>query len=71
MALLAHCVMNYLFQEGACDGDSGSPVIRRVSKTARGNPYFEQHYIVSTGLDCKLKATIYVSIVRNKYASKI
>ena len=50
-----------IFQEGACDGDSGSPVIRRVSKTARVNPYFEQHYIVSTGLDCKLKATIYVS----------
>ena len=59
---------NYLFQEGACDGDSGSPVIRRISKTSRGNPYFEQNYIVSTGLDCKLKATIYVS---KGYALKI
>lgn len=48
--------------EGACDGDSGSPVIRRVSGTARGNPYFEQHFIVSTGIDCELKATIYTRV---------
>ena len=41
---------------------SGSPVIRRISNTARGDPYFEQHYIVATGLDCKLKATIYIRI---------
>jgi hypothetical protein len=53
-------------QEGACDGDSGSPVIRRVSGTSRGNPYFEQHYIVSTGVDCELKATIYARVTNRE-----
>ena len=57
------CVGNdFEIGEGACNGDSGSPVIRRISNTARGNPYFEQHFIVSTGIDCRLRATIYTRI---------
>ena len=57
------CVGNdFDFEEGSCEGDSGSPVIRRVSETSRKEPYFEQAFIVSTGLDCKLKATIYTRI---------
>ena len=54
------------FEESACEGDSGSPVIRRVSDTtARGEPYFEQAFIVSTGIgsDClDLKASIFTRI---------
>lgn len=49
-------------QEGACDGDSGSPVIKRISNTARETAFYEQHFIVSTGIDCKLKATIFTRI---------
>ena len=52
------------FDEAAssCEGDSGSPVIRRVSETSRGKPYYQQEYVVSTGLDCNLKATIYARV---------
>ena len=32
------------------------------SDTARKEMYFEQHFIVSTGLDCKLKSTILTRI---------
>ena len=46
----------------SCEGDSGSPVIRRISGTARGNSYYQQEYVVSTGLDCNLKATIYTRV---------
>ncbi len=35
--------------EGACEGDSGSPVILAVDGTASGDNYFEQHFVVSTG----------------------
>ena len=57
------CVGNdFDFEEGSCEGDSGSPVIRRVSGSARGKPFFEQAFVVSTGLDCKLKATIYARV---------
>ena len=52
--------------EGACDGDSGSPVLRRVSRTSRGNPYFEQQFIVSTGIDCQLRATIYTRVTNRE-----
>ena len=31
--------------ESACGGDDGSPVIKRISDTSGGKPYFEQHYI--------------------------
>ena len=50
----------------SCQGDSGSPVIRRVSGTSRGNPYYQQEYIVGTGLDCNLKATIYTRVSNRK-----
>ena len=46
----------------SCEGDSGSPVIRRISGTARGRPYYQQEYIVSSGLDCNLKASIYARV---------
>ena len=32
----------------------GSPIIKRVSGTSRGKPYFEQHYIMASGIDCNL-----------------
>ena len=28
----------------------------------RGSDYYEQHFIVSTGIDCRLPATIYVRV---------
>ena len=49
-------------EASSCEGDSGSPVIRRISGTARGKPYYQQEYVVSTGLDCNLKATIYARV---------
>lgn len=61
------CVGNsFDVKEGACDGDSGSPVIKRIIGTARGKPYFEQHFIVSTGIDCKLEATIYARVTNRR-----
>ena len=66
MCLLIETLVFLIFKEGSCDGDSGSPVIRRVSGTARGKPYFEQHFIVSSGIDCKLEATIYVRITNRE-----
>ena len=61
------CVGNdFVVGEGACDGDSGSPVIRRISNTARGKPYFEQHFIVSDGIDCRLRATIYTRLTNRE-----
>ena len=57
------CVGNdFDLKSGQCDGDAGSPVTRRISGTARGKPYYEQQFIVSTGIDCKLKATIYTRV---------
>merc|ERR1719435_116599 len=42
--------------QSACEGDSGSPVIRRISLSGRGKPFFQQEFIVATGLDCRLPA---------------
>ena len=51
---------------GACKGDSGSPVIRRISGTGRGRPFYQQEFIASTGLDCRLRATIYTRVSQRK-----
>ena len=51
---------------GACEGDSGSPVIRRISVSGRGRPFYQQDFIVSTGLDCRLRATIYIRVSQRK-----
>ena len=53
-------------EEGSCEGDSGSPVVKKISDTARGKPYYEQHFISSTGIDCELQATIYVRLTQRK-----
>ena len=37
----------------------------------RDQPYYEQHFIVSTGIDCRLRATIYVRITERKVLSWI
>jgi hypothetical protein len=37
-------------------------VVRVFEGTARGTPYYEQHFVVSTGIDCRLPATIYVRV---------
>ncbi len=57
---------NHFDTQGACEGDSGSPVIKRISETSRGKPFFEQHFIVSTGIHCDLKATIYVRVTERR-----
>ena len=35
--------------EGSCEGDSGSPIVRKISGGGRKEAYFEQVFIVSTG----------------------
>ena len=55
------CLGNDFSSETACSGDSGSPIIKRISNS-RGKPYFEQHYIVATGIDCSLKASFYTRV---------
>jgi len=35
--------------DSACEGDSGSPVIRAFEGTARGSVHYEQHFVVSSG----------------------
>ena len=66
------CVGNdFDFEEGSCNGDSGSPVIIRVSGTARKAPFYEQQFIVSDGIDCKLRATIYTRIAERRILSWI
>jgi hypothetical protein len=60
------CVGNQFKVDNACEGDSGSPVVRVFEGTARGKPYYEQHFIVSTGIDCRLPATIYVRVTNRE-----
>ena len=48
------CLGNDFSSDLACIGDNGSPIIKRVSGTSRGKPYFEQHYIMASGIDCNL-----------------
>ena len=50
---------NYL---GSCEGDSGSPVVRRITDTARERPYYEQEFIVSDGIYCEAKATVFTRV---------
>ena len=59
------CVGSPINIEGSCDGDSGSPVIKIVSQTAR-NTYFEQVFLVSGGISCKFEAQIYTRINNRK-----
>lgn len=56
------CAGSEFKPEGACEGDSGSPLIRLKSGTARKEPYYEQAYIVSTGVSCELEATLYIRV---------
>ena len=47
----------------SCEGDSGGPVVRQISGGARAETYYEQAFIVSTGLSCKdLPAQIFVRV---------
>ena len=55
----------------SCESDSGSPVIRKIDGTARGKPYFQQEYVVSTGLDCSPKSTIYARVSNHEILSWI
>ena len=59
-----------LIQSGTCDGDTGSPVIKRISQTARED-YYEQQYLVTTGIDCRLKTKIYVRLSHRQILSWI
>ena len=52
---------NFAAPDGSCEGDSGSPLIRRVSNTARDN-YYEQQFIVSSGASCQLEATLFIRV---------
>jgi hypothetical protein len=42
-------------------------VIKRISGTARDSAYFEQHYIVASGVDCKLQAGIFFSLTADQF----
>ena len=56
-------LLSFVNLSASCEGDSGSPVIRRISNTGRGKiPFFQQEFIVATGLDCSLPATIYTRV---------
>ena len=54
------CLGNDFSSDIACEGDIGtqyqfgSPIIKRISGTSSGRPYFEQHYIMASGIDCNL-----------------
>ena len=55
----------HLFYLASCKGDSGSPVIRRVTDSAREKPYYEQHFIVSdsaVGQRCDAKASLFTRV---------
>ena len=41
-------------------------MIKRISGTSRGRPYFEQQYIVATGIDCAMKASIFTRITNRE-----
>jgi hypothetical protein len=45
----------------SCLGDLGSPVVYAIEGTARGN-YFEQHFVLSSGFDCKLPAMAFTQV---------
>ena len=55
----------WIFHLASCQGDSGSPVIRRVTDSARGRPYYEQHFIVSDSAvagRCDAKASLFTRV---------
>ena len=57
------CIGNdFDISEGSCKGDSGSPVIRRVTDTNRVNIFYEQHFIVSDSIACDAKASLFTRI---------
>ena len=54
-----------MFYLASCIGDAGSPGIRRVTDSARGRPYYEQHFIVSdsaVGQRCDAKASLFTRV---------
>ena len=62
---MSSIVTDESFILASCKGDSGSPVIRRVSDSARGRPYYEQHFIVSdsaVGQRCDAKASLFTRV---------
>jgi len=60
------CAGNELRPDGACEGDSGSPLFRLVSNTGRQEPYYEQRFIVSNGVSCDWPATFFIRVSDRK-----
>ena len=57
------CVTNNELTEKNCLADSGSPIIYQPEGTARGI-YFEQHFVLSFGLNCSASTMLAVQIGR-------
>jgi hypothetical protein len=55
------CIVDQLVIKKSCHGDLGSPVVYAIEGTARGN-YFEQHFVLSSGFDCKLPAMAFTQV---------
>ena len=53
------CIVNQ--NKKSCQGDLGSPVVYAIEGTARVN-YFEQHFVLSSGFDCKLPAMAFTQV---------
>ena len=61
------CVLFYLitfltFQLENCQDNSGNPVIRQITNSARKKPYFQQEFITSKGIGCQLGGTVFTRI---------
>jgi hypothetical protein len=60
------CVSVENFIKRSCPGDPGSPAIVAVTGTARGEVFFEQHFVLSKGFDCKLSSMLYTRVSSRK-----
>ena len=50
------------FQLENCQDNSGNPVIRQITNSARKKPYFQQEFITSKGIGCQLGGTVFTRI---------
>jgi len=62
------CIETDTTAERSCQADPGSPTVVPVYGTQRGT-YYEQHYLLSSGFDCKLSSMVYTKISSTKILS--
>ena len=60
------CAGTEISLEGACKGDSGSPLVRLRTEYGRREPFYEQTFLVSAGVSCELEATLYTRVSERK-----